>query len=241
MKFLSIFSAQRGADGKTRYHVENGDLGVEKAADLFGISKAELTPAVRAAIAAMTGEITELRSQNAKLTKAIVTAESMADHDALVPLFNRRAFVRELSRLIAFSKRYGLDASLIYFDLDGFKAVNDQYGHAAGDKVLMAVSDMLINNTRESDLLGRLGGDEFIAVLTSIDPDTARSKAQQLAKDISEIAVEFEGNTLQIKTSFGIARLNQDETAEIQIARADEAMYAAKLRRRDRVDKIISR
>ena len=232
MKFLSIFSAKRDADGETRYVVENGDIGVEKASELFGISDSELTPAVRAAIAAMTGEISELRNKNASLTQALETAESMADHDALVPLFNRRAFVRELSRLIAFSRRYGLDASIIYFDLDGFKSINDSYGHSAGDKVLNAVADVLIQQTRESDLLGRLGGDEFIAVLTSVKSSTANEKALQLAKAIKNISIEHEGNSLKIDASVGVTTLEHDETAELQIARADEAMYAAKLRRR---------
>ncbi len=232
MKFLSIFSAQRNADGKTRYAVENGDIGVEKASELFGISDAELTPAVRAAIAAMTGEITDLRIKNTAMSKALENAESMADHDALVPLFNRRAFVRELSRLIAFAGRYGLDASIIYFDLDGFKQINDRFGHAAGDKILHAVADVLIQQTRESDLLGRLGGDEFIAVLTSVKPTTAKEKAAQLSQAIKDISIEHEGHRLSIDASFGVASLEHDETAEIQIARSDEAMYAAKMRRK---------
>ncbi|ACT60629.1 GGDEF domain-containing protein [Hirschia baltica] len=232
MKFLSIFSANRNADGKTRYIVENGDIGVEKASELFGISEAELTPTVRAAIAAMTGEISELRTKNKSLLKSLENAESMADHDALVPLFNRRAFVRELSRLIAFARRYGLDASVIYFDLDGFKSINDTHGHAAGDKILLAVAEVLIQQTRESDLLGRLGGDEFIAVLTSVKPSSAREKAAQLADEIRNISIQHEGKLLSIDASFGVTTLEHDETAEIQIARSDEAMYAAKLRRK---------
>lgn len=234
MKFLSIFSAHRNVDGKTSYVVENGDIGVEKASELFGIKDSELTPAVRAAIAAMTGEISELRNKNNALLKSLETAESMADHDALVPLFNRRAFVRELSRLVAFARRYGLDASIIYFDLDGFKHINDTHGHAAGDKVLHAVADVLLQQTRESDLLGRLGGDEFIAVLTSVKPSTAMEKASQLAEAIKSISIEHEGTKLHIDASFGVTTLEHDETAELQISRADEAMYATKMRRRNK-------
>ncbi len=238
MKFLSIFSARRSEDGNTRYIDENGEIGVEKASELFGISEPELTPAVQAAIAAMTGEITELRNKNNALLKSLETAESMADHDALVPLFNRRAFVRELSRLVAFSRRYGLDASIIYFDLDGFKAINDTYGHSAGDKILLAVADVLVQQTRESDLLGRLGGDEFIAVLTSVSPTQAREKASQLAEAIKEITIVYEGKDIRIDASFGVTSLEHDETAEIQIARADEAMYATKMRRKAKISNI---
>jgi diguanylate cyclase (GGDEF)-like protein len=167
--------------------------------------------------------------------KALNAAESMADHDPLLPLFNRRAFVRELSRLTSFSKRYGMEASLVYFDLDGFKSINDTYGHSAGDKILTAVSDVLINQTRESDVIGRLGGDEFAVVLTGIPHDTARVKSSQLAQAIGQIEVEHDGQKLTIETSFGISNLDQNETAEIQLARADEAMYSAKLRRKAQV------
>src|SRR5690242_14568391 len=81
-----------------------------------------------------------------------------ADRAALTPLLNRRAFLRELHRIRTFSQRYGAPASLVYFDLDGFKSVNDRYGHAAGDAALQAVAERLLANVRESDLVGRMGG-----------------------------------------------------------------------------------
>ncbi len=232
MKFLSIFSARRDADGKTRMESTDGRLGVEEAVRLFGVSEAELTPSIRAAFGAMSGEITDLRRQIEGLRKNLDEAESMADHDPLVPLFNRRAFMRELSRLLSFARRYGLEASLIYFDLDGFKAVNDKHGHAAGDKLLCAVSETLTQHTRESDILGRLGGDEFVAVLTSVDPETGRQKAEQLASSIREIEVTFEGATFGVGVSYGIADLNPEVTPDDHVARADEAMYADKVRRK---------
>ena len=166
MKFLSIFSARRDADGNTRMAPVKNEINVEEAVRLFGVTSDELTPAVRAGFAAMTGEITELRAQRDELRMALENAESMADHDPLVPIFNRRAFMRELSRLLSFSRRYGLEASLLYFDLDGFKKINDEFGHTAGDRILCAVGDVLLDQTRESDILGRIGGDEFVAVLT---------------------------------------------------------------------------
>lgn len=232
MKFLSIFAARRDADGQTSYEEPTGDMTADNAAELFGVPESDLTPAVRAALAAMSGEITDLREQLDTLRTKLQNAENMADHDPLVPLFNRRAFMRELSRLLAFSRRYGLEASLIFFDLDGFKAVNDKHGHAAGDKVLCAVGELLIHQTRESDLLGRLGGDEFVAVLTSVSPDTAAQKAEQLANAINELEVPHEGETLHIAASFGVAPLDPNESPHIQVARADEAMYAEKMRRK---------
>ena len=232
MKFLSIFAARRDADGQTSYEEPAGDMTADNAADLFGVPEADLTPAVRAALGAMSGEITDLRDQVETLRAKLQNAENMADHDPLVPLFNRRAFMRELSRLLAFSRRYGLEASLIFFDLDGFKAINDKFGHAAGDKVLCAVGDLLVHQTRESDLLGRLGGDEFVAVLTSVSPETALTKANQLASAISDLSIPHEGDALQVAASYGVTPLDPNESPQVQVARADEAMYADKVRRK---------
>tara|TARA_R100001086_G_scaffold240629_2_gene166906 strand:- start:221 stop:979 length:759 start_codon:yes stop_codon:yes gene_type:complete len=232
MKFLSIFSARRDASGKTRIAPVTNKINVEEAVRLFGVSSDELTPAVRAAFAAMTGEITELRAQRDALKLALDSAESMADHDPLVPVYNRRAFMRELSRLMSFARRYGLEASLIFFDLDGFKAINDTHGHAAGDKILCAVGDKLMDHTRESDILGRLGGDEFAVVLTSVSPEIARQKAAQLASAISETIVEFEGKSLSVEASYGLTPFLSEASAERLVALADEAMYAQKTRRK---------
>src|SRR5579859_1332165 len=100
-------------------------------AGFLGIDESELTASVRGALTALLGEIDELRGEVGRLKARLAEAESLADRDALTPLLNRRAFVRELKRVAAFAQRYGSPASLIYFDLDGFKAVNDRFGHAA--------------------------------------------------------------------------------------------------------------
>ena len=232
MKFLSIFSARRDADGNTRMAPVKNEINVEEAVRLFGVTSDELTPAVRAGFAAMTGEITELRAQRDELRMALENAESMADHDPLVPIFNRRAFMRELSRLLSFSRRYGLEASLLYFDLDGFKKINDEFGHTAGDRILCAVGDVLLDQTRESDILGRIGGDEFVAVLTGVTPDTATQKAKQLCDAVENLEVTFEAQPLSVGISFGLAPFNPDVSAERLVALADEAMYAHKARRK---------
>ena len=115
-------------------------------------------------------------------TKARLEAvETVADQDGLLPLLNRRAFVREMSRMISFAERYDVPASLIYFDLDGFKAVNDAHGHAAGDAALTYIADLLRANVRESDIVGRLGGDEFGVILAKADQAQAESKARSLS------------------------------------------------------------
>src|SRR4051794_32728089 len=103
-------------------------------------------------------EIEALRQEVAELRRRLAAAGKLADVDALAPVLNRRAFLRELERALDYLSRYGGQACLLYFDLDGFKGVNDRFGHAAGDEALKAVASRLLARVRRSDLVGRLGG-----------------------------------------------------------------------------------
>ena len=187
----------------------------------LGISRSEMTPAVIAAIEALIGELDQLKREVSALRNRLSEAEGLADRDSLTPLLNRRAFVRELGRARTFAGRYGFPASLVYFDLDGFKALNDGHGHAAGDAALMAVAERLIANVRESDIVGRMGGDEFAVVLVQTDRATAETKAAILAD-----AIETAGPGQRV--SYGVRELDPDVEPETLIADADAAMFAAK-------------
>ena len=187
----------------------------------LGISRSEMTPAVIAAIEALIGELDQLKREVSALRNRLSEAEGLADRDSLTPLLNRRAFVRELGRARTFAGRYGFPASLVYFDLDGFKALNDGHGHAAGDAALMAVAERLIANVRDSDIVGRMGGDEFAVVLVQTDRATAETKAAILAD-----AIETAGPGLRV--SYGVRELDPEVEPETLIADADAAMFAAK-------------
>src|SRR5213078_3970705 len=102
------------------------------------------------------GEVDALRRELQQTKTRLEAAEKEADQDQLLPVLNRRAFVRELTRNIAFTARYGTPASLLFFDLDGFKQVNDTFGHAGGDAVLAHFAQVLRENVRDSDCVGRL-------------------------------------------------------------------------------------
>ena len=136
------------------------------AATVLGIPENEFTPRVRDAIMTLMGEVDNLRKELVQTRERLEVVEKAADQDHLLPLLNRRAFVRELTRYIGFADRYGTPATLIYFDLDGFKSVNDAYGHAAGDAVLAHFATILQAHVRDSDVVGRLGGDEFAVLLS---------------------------------------------------------------------------
>ena len=115
--------------------------------------------------AGLRAEIERLREELILAKVKIAEMEERADVDPLLDIFNRRGFERELKRSLAYVDRYGTEAALVYIDLDGFKAVNDRHGHAAGDAVLKAVAGRLTNHVRASDVVARLGGDEFAVVM----------------------------------------------------------------------------
>src|SRR5665213_147186 len=133
---------------------------------ILGIPEAEFTPKVRDAIMGLMSEVDSLRRELSQTRARLEDVEKTADQDHMLPLLNRRAFVRELARYIAFTGRYNTPASLIYFDLNRLKSTNDTLGHAAGDAVLTQFSSVLLAHVRESDCVGRLGGDEFGILLS---------------------------------------------------------------------------
>ncbi|HET9161548.1 MAG TPA: GGDEF domain-containing protein [Caulobacteraceae bacterium] len=179
----------------------------------------------------MLSEIDELRVEVGRLHGLLNEAEGLADLDVLTPLLNRRAFVRELGRTAAFAQRYGAPAALIYFDLDGFKAVNDRFGHAAGDAVLRAAAERLAGQVRESDVVGRLGGDEFGVILAQADLSAATTKAETLKEALEADPVACGDWMAPVKASFGVAEIAAGAGPEDILAAADQAMYQAKKRR----------
>jgi diguanylate cyclase (GGDEF)-like protein len=201
-------------------------------ADILGITAAEMTPAVTAAIQGLMGEIDDLRGEVGRLKGRLAEIEDLADRDALTPLLNRRAFLRELARIRTFAQRYGSPASLVYFDLDDLKGVNDRLGHAAGDAALKAVAERLQQLVRESDIVGRMGGDEFAVILAQADRPTAEAKAVALARAIEAEPLKFGEWSAPLHISWGVREITQDAEPEALVADADQAMYARKRERK---------
>jgi diguanylate cyclase (GGDEF)-like protein len=191
----------------------------------FGLKRRDLSPAGFEALTALALECDALAARLAE-------AESLADRDALAPVFNRRAFLRELHRTMSEVERYGTPAAVIFIDLDGFKALNDAYGHAAGDAVLRHVGRFLLDSVRESDVVGRLGGDEFGVILNRAKADEARAKARMLSEALNTTAMMFAGVAHRVHASLGVHPIAKLEDPEVAIARADEAMYIEKHARR---------
>jgi diguanylate cyclase (GGDEF)-like protein len=169
----------------------------------------------------------ELRAVRAKITEL----EARADIDPLLDTLNRRGFERELGRSIAYVKRYGTDAVLIYLDLDGFKAVNDRCGHSAGDELLKAVAAALLGKVRASDVVARLGGDEFAILMWNVSETHAFAKALDLENAVAAVEVERGGIKLSVGASAGVAAVSPLDSPAQAIDAADRAMYVRKRRK----------
>jgi diguanylate cyclase (GGDEF)-like protein len=197
-------------------------------ATIAGLSEAELTPKVRQALDMLMTEVQRMREELSQARHRITYLEKLADEDTLVPVANRRAFVREMSRMVAYAERYGANTSVLYFDVNGFKQINDQHGHAAGDAALQHVAMLLAENIRESDIVGRLGGDEFGVILAQADSESANEKATSLSALIENTPFVWEGDNLSLSVSFGAYSFSGGEDAGEALQQADKAMYAQK-------------
>ena len=202
------------------------------AVSVMGVPEAEMTPKVRDAIMTLMAEVDRLRRDLEQSRGRIDELEALADKDPLLHVFNRRAFVRELSRILSFAERYNSPASLIYIDLDNFKEVNDAFGHAAGDAVLEHVAGVLAANVRESDAVGRLGGDEFGVVLARATAEAAEQKAQHLAETLTRTPVRWKDNDIPVAASFGAFALEGGQSVAEALEAADKAMYEKKRARK---------
>ena len=162
--------------------------------------------------------------------------EELSKRDKLTNLYNRAKLDEELTNEINSSNRYDTNLSMIMVDIDNFKSVNDTYGHLVGDSVLIQIARILKENIRESDTVGRWGGEEFVIICPNNDIHAAQKLAQKLRISIED----FEFDVVKKQTSsFGVSQLNKYDTIDSLIQRADKALYKAKESGRNRVELII--
>lgn len=175
-------------------------------------------------------DVTEARERVDALRRAHQQLNKLASTDGLTGLLNRRAFLAELEKRLGRHIRNKVRGTLIYFDLDNFKKVNDVRGHKVGDDVLTHVSDAAKRLMRGVDLASRIGGDEFLLWLEETDRNAAESISQRLHEIGRDLDAQYgvEGFPLGLSVGAVFSRLDEPETTEALIARADEAMYAAK-------------
>lgn len=170
----------------------------------------------------------ELNTEIARLRLRILELEHAANTDPLVPVYNRRAFMREVSRAQTVMQRYDMLSTVIFIDLNDFKSVNDRFGHGIGDQLLKMIGEVLKNGVRDCDMIARLGGDEFGILLFKSDVSVAKAKAQTLCCRIAEQSIQLPTGSINISAAWGVAPCEPGDTAEQVLSRADRAMYIAK-------------
>jgi two-component system chemotaxis response regulator CheY len=163
--------------------------------------------------------------------------QEMAHTDSLTGLPNRRAIYEWAGRQLRGATRHGFPFWVVLADLDGFKNVNDTYGHAAGDSVLQRFTEILRSHTRASDLCGRLGGDEFLMVITHVSTENIDRTVERFREEVEAEEFQIPEGKLKLTASFGIAGYHSKEEVEFSglVRQADKALYAAKRGGRNRV------
>ena len=163
--------------------------------------------------------------------------ERLVNIDSLTGLFNRRAILQKLNEQLMQTRRYKEDYSVLMLDIDHFKRINDQYGHITGDDVLEKVATLLQKRIRDTDAVGRYGGEEFLITLPKTDPSNALYVAERIRKSIMETSMkDISGNVFSITVSQGLATYREGDDSNSIIARADDALYQAKNNGRNRVE-----
>ena len=162
--------------------------------------------------------------------------EVLHTRDPLTGASNRTNLLENLQKEHELCKRKSLSCALIMIDLDHFKQVNDEFGHAAGDKVLIALVKCIKSQLRKYDQLYRYGGEEFLVCLPQTDLDDAKSFSERLRASVEALKIEISNdNHINVTGSFGVTLISADDNIETAIERADEAMYQAKKSGRNRV------
>jgi diguanylate cyclase (GGDEF)-like protein len=173
-------------------------------------------------------EIDRLRGQVAQLQERVELLDELAHQDTLIKLPNRRGFMRELEKLVDRVKRYDQQAAMLFIDLDGLKMINDSFGHRAGDEALIEVAQLLTKGVRRSDVVARIGGDEFAILLENAGSESAHETAARLVDMVCDCEFMHDGDALPLSIAIGVAMIGADDTPESVMERADAEMYRRK-------------
>ncbi|OCC15296.1 diguanylate cyclase/phosphodiesterase (GGDEF & EAL domains) with PAS/PAC sensor(s) [Dissulfuribacter thermophilus] len=181
-------------------------------------------------------------STEKKLLEQSRTIEKLKERlrlDPLTGLLNRHALITDLAREISRARRYNYPLSLMMIDVDDFKDINDSYGHITGDKVLQKLAEIFESSVRETDLVYRYGGEEFVIVCPHTDCDSAINLAERLRRKIRRyrFVPEDTSKTISVSVSIGVTQVDDNEDVETLIKRADEALYSSKISGKDQTTK----
>lgn len=184
-----------------------------------------------------TATILQFRYQDQRELQFHTLMQTFKTHDPMTEAFNKRAFLMEIEKEVGFSRRHGQPLALIMFDLDHFKRVNDTYGHAAGDLVIRAVAQRVMQSMRKEDIFARYGGEEFALLLRNTALEGAFIVGERIRRAVEELEVTHNGRRIPCTVSIGVALLDENITRPTElIEAADERLYQAKRKGRNRTE-----
>jgi diguanylate cyclase (GGDEF)-like protein len=201
---------------------------------MLGIPDGEMTPAVKLAVSALLEKLEDMGSDLTRTKENLAEMERLVDVDCVAPIPNRRAFMRRLSWAITMHERYGHPSTILYFDVNDFKQINDLHGHAAGDLAIRHIAQILGDVMRGSDFLARIGGDEFAVIMYHADEEAARKRGMLVTQKIRSTSFEFAGKLITISCAHGCYCIRNGDNAESALAAADMSMYVDKKRIKSR-------
>lgn len=177
---------------------------------------------------ALLGQIEMLRAEVERLEARVGLLDQLANRDPLVNLPNRRSFLASLERLIARVTQDGRPAAMMFIDVDGLKAINDKFGHTAGDEALIEIAQLLVASVRKSDCVARMSGDEFGILLEHTDETRAWQMALRVVETVLGSQFCVNGSCLPLSVAVGIGAIRRGDSPQSVIARADKEMYRVK-------------
>jgi diguanylate cyclase (GGDEF)-like protein len=211
-------------------HIKTKKQKISERFGMLGIPDEEMTPAVHLALSALFEKVDDLNRELSRTKESLAEIEQLVDVDCLAPIPNRRAFMRRLSWSITMQERYNHPSTILYFDINDFKQINDQYGHSAGDLAIRHISQILSGTMRESDFLARIGGDEFAVIMYYAEEEGATKRGIKILEKLQKTPFIFNGQPMHISASFGHYSLKSGDDAESALSSADMSMYVDKRR-----------
>lgn len=209
-------------------NMETSEASVDARIRMLGIPEGEASPAVYFAISALLEKLDDTNRELQRSKEDFSELERLVDVDCLAPIPNRRAFMRRLNWAISMHTRYAHPSTVLYFDLNDFKQINDNYGHAAGDIAIRHVSQILSNTMRESDFIARLGGDEFAIIMYHAGEEAAQRRGIKISDAIRSTPFMYNGQALYIDVATGLYTIQKGDNAEDVLSKADFSMYVDK-------------
>ncbi|AXS41835.1 GGDEF domain-containing protein [Breoghania sp. L-A4] len=197
----------------------------------LSLDLSSLPAEAREYVESLQDEIARLNDKLVEQKAQIRDLRREAIRDSLTGLLNRRGFQRVVERTLDFVRRYDSSVGLIFIDMNAFKTINDTYGHACGDQMLRHAAGVIRATLRSSDVVGRIGGDEFVALLWKADEASTRDTATRVVEALARAPMTFEGMEISASASVGVTRLLDGDDVDSVLDRADKDMYRAKTAR----------